>query len=212
MNQADHFREAEIALGAESRVPLPSVAGDDRLDVRLPRATLRTWGWAAWVFIPSRIRCGSPTATSSAPTPAQVPRRIVPRLEEEFPLPRLCHAAERRSPADLRPGVHQLPYRGLEPIGVLSLSDRILEREGDAQADQRRLRGLSRPRPVARQGGERGHEGREARGPQAGSDHQGRIGRSELAEAELLVVPRPGQQPGVQVRLYWPFVKHYEHE
>ena len=43
------------------------------------------------------------------------------------------------------------------------------------------------------------HAGPAGRRPQDGRDHQGRIGRSELAEAELLVVPRSGQQPRVQV-------------
>ena len=69
-----------------------------------------------------------------------VPRRIVPRLEEVPPLPRLCHAAKRQPAAELRSGVHQLPRRGLEPHEFLSLSKRIPQREGNPQADQRRLR------------------------------------------------------------------------
>ena len=69
----------------------------------------------------------------------ELPRRVVSRLEEEPSLPRLCHAQERQSLAGIRSGMHRLPYRRLESYDVRPLSKRIHQRDGNAQADQRRL-------------------------------------------------------------------------
>ena len=93
-----------------------------RLDVRLPGPAQG----------PGAQRAGHSSAAASAQAVQrrlcrhrclqELPRRIVPRLEEVAPLPRLCHAAKRQSAAELRSGVHQLPRRGLAPHAVLPLS------------------------------------------------------------------------------------------
>ena len=52
-------------------------------------------------------------------------------------------------PRNFDPGMHQLPHRRLEPHEILPVPERVSQRRGDAQADERRLRGLPRSRPAA---------------------------------------------------------------
>jgi len=94
----------------------------------------------------------------------------------------------------------RLPRRRLASYQVLPLSGRISKRGENSGAGRRGMRCLPRAGGGTCSG--RNGQRQATTGPNARSSahHQGRSGRPHLEESKLLLVPRPGQQPGFQLR------------